>query len=100
MSNTRKSHLVLLFLLALVPVGCKEQAPELRVQNASGDAVDKQGAQSAETGEAEVVQDLGPNAKIVGGEPATIVEEHEEAEAADAKTAEDKTGAVAVKMEY
>jgi len=89
----RISSLLGIILLAGVIAGCQESGPNLRVEKKAGDAV-----KLAENGSGEssqVVKYLSENTKIVTGEPAIKSEE----DASD-KVAKDKTGAVAVKMEY
>ena len=100
-----KQHtlLFLAVLLAFATAGCKETGPaEVRIDTRSGEVMETTGpSASADGTDAGMVQKIGPNAKVVGGEPAAVSEDREDEQSAeDAKTAEDKTGAVAVKMEY
>ncbi len=89
----RISSLLSIVLLAGVMAGCQESGPNLRVEKKAGDAVKSAGNGSGES--LQGVKPLSENIKIVTGEPAIKSEE----DAGD-KAAKDKTGAVAVKMEY
>ncbi|MBI2095243.1 MAG: hypothetical protein HYT89_03650 [Candidatus Omnitrophica bacterium] len=89
---------LLLVLLSLVAVaGCRQENTELRVEGKSGDAVKAPDVSSQAVGP-EVIQEIDPNTKVVAGEPAVTSDEKEAG--AEGTTAEDKTGAVAMKMEY
>ena len=88
----------LIFLVALGLSGCRESAsPDLRIEEHAKDSLRQVNSQTADTN-TEVVKDLGPNAKVVTGVPATTIEQDKNQP--DAQPAKDKPGAVAVKMEY
>ncbi len=81
---TRRLALILMvFWLA----GCREQGPDLRIAQKTGDSVES---------EPTVIKQIGENVKIVTGEPAIAEDKSEE----NTLPLEDKPGAVAVKMEY
>ena len=83
------------------PVGCRENEqnkPTLTVENKTTDAIHQAGTASPTTGEAQVIGQIAPNAQVVSGETVSAPEDKDSPDAA--KTAEDKTGAVAVEMKY
>ena len=82
---------VSVLLIALV-TGCRQGNPELRVEKKSADAV-----KTLDNGGPEVIKEISPNTVIVGGVPATTSSDEK---TEDVATAEDKTGAVAVKTQY
>ena len=88
MATNRLRWAMTIFLTVFL-TGCYRSSPELRVNPSH---------ETPAAGGPEVIKEIGPNAKIVTGEPATTASEDPTEE--DAKTAEDRTGAVAVKMEY
>ena len=79
----KKVAWVVLGLAIAGTAGCTQTRPELRME------------EKGENPAAEE-QDLGHKVKVVTAEPATSEDKQE----GDAPTAEDKPGAVAVKMEY
>lgn len=83
---SHQKQFIVAVLLALGLVGCRETPPNLRVDVKSGDTVTP----------VEEAQSTGTEVKVVTGENATIEEDRKE----EGMTGEDKTGAVAVKMEY
>ena len=88
MGTNRLNWIAVVFLTVFL-TGCYRSSPDLRVDPSH---------ETPTAGGPEVLKQIGPNAKIVTGEPATTASDDPTAE--DAKTAEDRTGAVAVKMEY
>ena len=75
-------------LLTVALAGCRPSGPTLRVE---------QHGEQKSAGP-EVIQQIAPNAQVVSGEAAVSSEQKEQE--AGARTAEDTTGAVAVKMKY
>ena len=89
--------LIAVSLIVLVLAGCRKASPpELRIASGMPDAVKQASVERVEPVNEKVVGNLGPNAKIVTGVPATA----EDKSQATAPTPEDDPGAVAVKMEY
>ena len=94
----KKFVLILMPLLVFSLTGCRAQRPDLKVDTSAEKVLD--GGHPVivpnEVNAAQTERDLGGNVKVVTAEPAITDEEKE----GDVSTAEDKTGAVAVKMEY
>ena len=80
---------VIVFLAAFL-AGCNESGPHLNVEKGTGDKVHETAPSP------EVIQRINPSTMIVTGEAATTSDDR----MPQADTAEDKTGAVAVKTEY
>ena len=89
-----KSATFLTVLMVLALAGCRESAPDLRVEQRTGDSARQISETSPKDGSV-IVKKL-ENVKIVTGVPATVDDKNEPT-AAEPK---DKPGAVAVKMEY
>ena len=90
--------LVAVSLVVLALAGCKRAvAPELRIQSGIPDAVRQVSTEGVNPANETVVKNLGPNAKIVTGVPATAEEDKSQVLA---PTPKDDPGAVAVKVEY
>ncbi len=85
MSTNRLWLFLSVFLVTLL-MGCRQENPDLRIENKTGDAV----------GSPEVIKEVNQSTQVVTGEPATTADD----KAGDVATAEDKTGAVAVKTKY
>ena len=93
---TPDNHLRLflsIFLIALL-AGCRQETPGLRVEKQASDAVKT--LDTSSSGGPEVIKEIGPNTQVVTGEPVMASDE----KTADAQTAKDKTGAVAVKTQF
>ena len=91
----------LIVVLVLTLSGCREQSPSLRIQAEGADGIQSTShaqAPSATEPKPEVMEQINANTQVVTGVPATA--EDKEDKPTDGKTAEDKTGAVAVQMQY
>lgn len=93
----RKFTWTFLVLCIVGMTGCRQERPDLKIDAKSEKAVNEVLPSGPEEhNAAQTEQDLGHNVKVVTAEPATT----DEGKEGDVPTAEDKTGAVAVKMEY
>lgn len=82
-------------LLVFAIAGCNQRSVDMRV-DASKEVVRTLDASPKGANGPEMVREIGPATQVVTGEPATTSEDQKE----DGTTAEDKTGAVAVKTTY
>ena len=90
---------IILLIFALIIfslMGCRETTPKLRVENGTEDMIHTTPQSAKNLNDKEEVKAIGQNVKVVTGQEAIAPDPKEK----NTEPAKDKTGAVAVKVQY